>query len=84
MFCFQAAKQTCSIMLREDGLCEGGGLQGQAGQWVEDHIGRHRGVGSGHELAARVGDEACVNTQGLREETALLKGLLQEGMVDLK
>lgn len=39
---------------------------------MDDHVGGHGGVGAGGELAARVGDKAGVDAQGLREETALL------------
>lgn len=77
IFSAEAGTHTCSILLREACHCDlsrrdGGGLQGQAGQWVDDDIGGHWGVGGGHELAARVGDEAGVDAQGLREETTLL------------
>lgn len=76
---------TCSILLRESshgdlGGCDCGGLQGQAGQRVDDHVGGHGGVSRGRELAAGVGDEAGVNAQGLGEEPALL----EEGGVDLE
>lgn len=39
---------------------------------MDDHVGRHGGVSGGGELAARVGDEAGVDAQGLREEPPLL------------
>lgn len=51
---------------------------------MEDDVGGHRGVGGRQELVARVGDEAGVDGQGLREEAALLQGLLEEGVVDLE
>lgn len=51
---------------------------------MEDKVGLHRRVGSRHELAARVGDEAGVDTEGLGEEAALLEGLLEERRVDLE
>lgn len=51
---------------------------------MDDDIGGHGGVSGGHELAASVGDEACVNVQGMREETALLQGLLEKGVVNLE
>lgn len=68
---------TCSILFREAGHCDlsgrdGGGLQGQAGEWVDNNVGRHRGVGGRHKLVAGMGDEASVDAQGLREEAALL------------
>lgn len=68
---------TCSILLRETShcdlsRCDSGGLQSQAGQWVDDNISRHRGVRGGHELAASVGGEASINAQRLREEASLL------------
>lgn len=77
LFSAKAVTYTRGILLREAGhcdlsRCDGGGLQGQAGQWVDDDIGGHWRVSGGHELAARMGDEASVNAQGLREETALL------------
>lgn len=83
-----AGTYTCGILLREAGHGDlsgrdGGRLQGQAGQWVDDHVGRHRGVGGGHELAAGVGDQAGVHAEGLREQAALLESLLQQGRVDL-
>lgn len=82
-------KHTCGFLLRQAShrdlcRCDGGWLQGQAGQGVDDDIGRYRGVGGGHELAARVGDEASVNAQGMREEAALLQGLLEEGVINLE
>ena len=82
------SNHTCGILVREAShrdlsRRDGGGLQGQAGQWVEDDIGRHRGVAAGHELAIRVGNKAVVDAQGMREEAALLQGLLEEGMVNL-
>lgn len=68
---------TCGVLLRQTshcdlGRCDGGGLQGQAGQRVDDNISGHWGVGGGHELAARVGDKAGVDTEGLGEKPALL------------
>lgn len=61
---------TCGILFREGshgdlGRRDCGGLQGQIAQRVDDHAGRHGGVSGGRELAARVGDEAGVNAQGL-------------------
>lgn len=51
---------------------------------MDDHVGGHGGVSGGCERAARVGDEAGVDAQRLREEPALLQGLLEEGGVDLE
>lgn len=68
---------TCGVLLREGrhgdlSRCDGGGLQSQAGERVDDHVGGHGGVSVGRELAAGVGDEAGVDAQGLREEPPLL------------
>lgn len=68
---------TCGILLRQRSHGDlsgrnGGGLQGQAGERVDDHVGGDGGVGGGRELPAGVGDEAGVDAQGLREEAALL------------
>lgn len=68
---------TCGVLLRQTShcdlsRCDGGGLQGKASQRVDDDISRHWGVGGGHELAARVGDKAGVDTEGLGEKPALL------------
>lgn len=76
-FSLIAVIHTGSILLRQSShcdlrRCDSGGLQGQAGQWVDDNVGRHWGVSRRHELAPWVGDQTCVDTQGLREEAALL------------
>lgn len=80
---------TCGVRLGQTGhgdlrRCDGGGRQSQARQRVEDKVGLHRRVGGRHQLAARVGDEAGVDTQGLGEKAALLEGLLEERRVDLE
>lgn len=51
---------------------------------MEDEVGLHRRVGSRDKLAARVGDEAAVDTERLGEKAALLEGLLEERRVDLE
>lgn len=51
---------------------------------MQDKVGLHRRVGSRNQLAARVGDEAGVDTEGLREKAALLESLLEECWVDLE
>lgn len=77
---------TCDVVLAKAAHgdvagADSGGLQGQAGERVQDHIGAgRRGVSRGHEVGTRVAGQASVSCQGVGEETSLL----EDGWVNLE